>query len=54
MIRRHRSSLTKSVSKMLIESLVLSRMKYAISVWGPCSSAKRANTALTVNAEQGS
>ena len=35
MIGSHRTSLTKSVSKMLVESLVLSRMKYAISTWGP-------------------
>ena len=28
------TSLTKSVSKMLVESLVLSHMKYAISTWG--------------------
>ena len=31
----HCTSLTKSVSKMLVESLVLSHMRYAISTWGP-------------------
>ena len=35
MIGSHRTSLTKSVSKMLVESLVLSCMRYAISTWGP-------------------
>ena len=35
MIGSHRISLTKSVSKMLVESLVLSRMRYAICTWGP-------------------
>jgi len=35
MIGSHHTSLTKSVSKMLVESLVLSRMRYTISMWGP-------------------
>ena len=35
MIGSHRTSLTHSVSKMLVELLVLSRMRYAISTWGP-------------------
>ena len=35
MIGSHCTSLTKSVSKKLVESLVLSRMRYAISTWGP-------------------
>ena len=35
MIGSHRTSLTNSVSKMLVELLVLSRMRYTISTWGP-------------------
>ena len=35
MIGSHCTSLTKSVSKMLVESLVLCRMRYVISVCGP-------------------
>ena len=35
MIGSHRTSLTKSISKMLVESLVLSHTRYAISTWGP-------------------
>ena len=35
MIGSHRTSLPKPVSKMLVESMVLSRMRYAISTWGP-------------------
>ena len=35
MIGSHRTSLTNSVSKMLVELLVLSRMRHAISTWGP-------------------
>jgi len=34
-IGSHHASLTKSVSKMLVESLVLSRMRYTISTWEP-------------------
>jgi len=35
MIGSHCTSLTKSVSRMLVKSLVLSRMRYAISTWLP-------------------
>jgi len=35
MIGSHRTSLAKSISKMLVESLVLSQMRYTISKWGP-------------------
>ena len=35
MIGSHCTSLTKSVSKMLVKSLVLSHMRYAISMWEP-------------------
>ena len=35
MIGRHRTSLTNNISKMLMESLVFLRMRYAISIWGP-------------------
>ena len=34
MIGSHHTSLTKFVSKMLVESLILSRMRYAITTWG--------------------
>ena len=54
MIRCHRSSLTKSVSKMLIESSVLSRMKYAITVWGPALQKGQTQQLQRMYVEQGS
>ena len=38
MLSLHRKSLTCDVLKMLSESLILSRIDYALPVWGPSAS----------------